>query len=111
MMTDAVNRLGPMAGDSHFPYCEPVARARGLPLKGVRMARRLWVPWIAVAAALAAAIIVAVVVMQRLHGPGPDEPPVQAQREVPGFRDATAAAGIAFRMAFLPAEQGEKFKI
>jgi enediyne biosynthesis protein E4 len=30
---------------------------------------------------------------------------------VPGFRDALAESGIKFRMSFLPAEQGEKFKI
>jgi enediyne biosynthesis protein E4 len=29
----------------------------------------------------------------------------------PGFRDVAAASGIRFRMAFLPNEQGEKFKI
>lgn len=30
---------------------------------------------------------------------------------VPGFRNALAESGITFRMSFLPAEQGEKFKI
>src|SRR5438128_8987308 len=30
---------------------------------------------------------------------------------VAGFREAAKASGITFRMAFLPAEQGEKFKI
>src|SRR5437764_532108 len=29
----------------------------------------------------------------------------------PGFREDAREAGLTFRMAFLPAEQGEKFKI
>jgi enediyne biosynthesis protein E4 len=51
------------------------------------------------------------------HGRGDDskiapkisEPDQTANRA--GFREAAEASGITFRMAFLPAEQGEKFKI
>jgi hypothetical protein len=42
--------------------------------------------------------------------PGNPEASQPAERE-PGFEEAAAAAGITFRMNFLPREQGEKFKI
>jgi hypothetical protein len=40
-----------------------------------------------------------------------DEPPAPSGPRFSGFEDATDAAGITFKTAFLPAEQGEKFKI
>src|SRR5206468_4575670 len=43
----------------------------------------------------------------RANGVG--EEPVSVRP--PGFVDATAEVGITFRMAFLPGEQGEHFKI
>ncbi len=45
---------------------------------------------------------------QRADDPSADEP---ARDHPPGFRDVAREAGITFRMAFLPEEQGEKFKI
>jgi hypothetical protein len=39
-----------------------------------------------------------------------DRSTAQTARQ-PGFRDATAASGIDFRMSFLPHEQGETFKV
>jgi len=51
------------------------------------------------------------------HGRGesPDTKPKKDESEPTahraGFREAAQASGIDFRMAFLPAEQGEKFKI
>ena len=41
-------------------------------------------------------------------GPGPGPGPAQ---KTPGFEEQASVAGIKFRMAFLPGEQGEKFKI
>jgi hypothetical protein len=42
----------------------------------------------------------------------PASPPGEPPREhPPGFREMARAAGITFRMAFLPSEQGENFKI
>jgi hypothetical protein len=38
-------------------------------------------------------------------------PPRPARDRAPGFRAVTREAGIAYRMNFLPGEQGEKFKI
>jgi hypothetical protein len=40
----------------------------------------------------------------------PETPPEPARDHPPGFREMARAAGITFRMAFLPNEQGEKFK-
>jgi hypothetical protein len=43
---------------------------------------------------------------------GPSHDPAVPQRTgQAGFRESARSSGIAFRMAFLPAEQGEKFKI
>src|SRR5690349_12756297 len=45
-------------------------------------------------------------------GPSPDEASVNPMGGGPAnFREAARASGITFRMAFLPAEQGENFKI
>src|SRR5882672_10190430 len=41
----------------------------------------------------------------------PESPREQAAQRPAGFRDVARDAGITFRMAFLPSEQGEKFKI
>jgi hypothetical protein len=44
--------------------------------------------------------------------PGPEAGPVHRTGESQaGFRESARASGITFRMAFLPAEQGAKFKI
>src|SRR5262245_9840898 len=39
------------------------------------------------------------------------KPPPAPNRSGAGFRDVAEEAGITFRMAFLPNEQGEKFKL
>jgi hypothetical protein len=46
------------------------------------------------------------------RGSRPDAAPdTQETKSSPGFRDLAREAGITFRMAFLPSEQGENFKI
>jgi hypothetical protein len=70
---------------------------------------------IAVAAVLIAAAVTGVVMWKKTDeqakkAPGPDPSPGPAKK-TPGFDEQASAAGINFRMAFLPAEQGEKFKI
>src|SRR5438045_644574 len=44
----------------------------------------------------------------RLQNADPDD---ANKDHLPGFREMAREAGITFRMAFLPGEQGEKFKI
>lgn len=63
-----------------------------------------------VGAVLAAGVVLAVVLTRR----PPDEGvPVKAPptKDATGFEERASAAGIDFRMNFLPNEQGEKFKI
>src|SRR6516162_11778052 len=67
----------------------------------------------------AVALILGVGVFLFLHyregnsaGPSPDAAPINATGNSPtNFREAARASGITFRMAFLPGEQGENFKI
>jgi hypothetical protein len=40
-----------------------------------------------------------------------ENPESQRRNSQAGFRDAASASGITFRMAFLPSEQGENFKV
>jgi hypothetical protein len=47
----------------------------------------------------------------RTGAPPEPAPEVVARDHPPGFRDIARQAGITFRMAFLPNEQGERFKI
>jgi hypothetical protein len=59
-------------------------------------------------AGLLVVAVVACVVALLLFRPGPDP---AKDAHAPGFKNVAAEAGIAFRMNFLPDEQGEKFKI
>jgi hypothetical protein len=43
--------------------------------------------------------------------PGTPSPATAREKVSPGFHDMARAAGLTFHMSFLPAEQGEKFKI
>lgn len=69
------------------------------------------------ALAAGAAVVALAAVGAYCWWPRPDEPepaPVMAPPTVAStvrFRDTAAADGLDFRMAFLPAEQGEKFKV
>src|SRR5690349_1277673 len=68
--------------------------------------------FLTIALVLAAGIIAFYVLRptREKAGPTPDEDKVAADH-TPGFRECAAQVGIDFRMAFLPGEQGEKFKI
>jgi len=63
---------------------------------------------------LAGAVVVALlaaggVLLWNAHTGQPADRPVHLGE--PGFREAAHEAGIRFRMAFLPNEKGEKFKV
>jgi hypothetical protein len=67
-----------------------------------------------IAAAVAVLLLVAasfVYVKDRRGGGAEDTDSQLVQDREPGFRECAAEVGIRFRMAFLPGEQGEKFKI
>jgi hypothetical protein len=68
-----------------------------------------WIASIAVAAFLLAGIAIGVYLATRRHGNNAIDPPEDGNHV--GFVDAGPQGGITFRMAFLPNEQGEKFKI
>ena len=70
-----------------------------------------------VAAPLAVLALAVAVFLATRNGGTPDTPPEDDDREssvrtnLAGFRERARESGITFRMNFLPAEQGEKFKI
>ncbi|HEV3024392.1 MAG TPA: VCBS repeat-containing protein, partial [Pirellulales bacterium] len=71
--------------------------------------RATW--WVLVVGGLLAAALAAMVLAVARHWfESSPASPAQASR-APGFRDATLESGIDFRMAFLPNEQGESFKV
>jgi hypothetical protein len=65
--------------------------------------------WILIAAALGGLLLAVVLLVIKNRPQGDAEGP--GGRHLPGFRECAAEVGIDFRMAFLPGEQGEKFKI
>src|SRR5215471_434100 len=58
------------------------------------------------AAACVVAVVVGIVVLTRPATDDTKVPPANA-----GFKESARESGLTFRMAFLPNEQGEKFKI
>src|SRR5260370_23661959 len=67
-------------------------------------------PRILIVAALSGLLLLAASILLTRRGPREDAGGPTGGR-LPGFRECAAEAGLDFKMAFLPGEQGENFKI